>query len=222
MPWTSDHRAVLSTLELTPVALPTTISLATRMLTEGDSLDVYVNAPGSENNTIAIVPEGQALMSSVLEQGDVAGKDELALDLDSLVPGGYDVLLLDADGMELAHNQFWLRSRAANVTLVTDAPEYALSEPVTVSWTDGPASRWDWIGVYRAAKANPHKDDYLLWGYTGGHDSGALPPSVSGTMTMGPDSQGKPWPLPPGDYVAHYLLADQYESAGSIAFTVTP
>ena len=39
-------------------------------------------------------------------------------------------------------------------------------------------------------------------------------------MTMGPDSQGKPWPLPPGDYRIHYLLADQYDSAGYVEVTV--
>ena len=33
-----------------------------------------------------------------------------------------------------------------------------------------------------------------------------------------PDRQRRPrspWPLPEGDYVVHYLLADEYESAGS-------
>ena len=40
-------------------------------------------------------------------------------------------------------------------------------------------------------------------------------------MTLGPDTQGRPWPLPPGDYVVHYLLADQYDSAGSAQFTVS-
>ena len=44
--WTSDHRAVLSTFELEPLALPTTVSLDRRMLTEGDEFTVYHNAPG--------------------------------------------------------------------------------------------------------------------------------------------------------------------------------
>jgi hypothetical protein len=47
-----------------------------------------------------------------------------------------------------------------------------------------------------------------------------LPPSVSGSFMLDGSSQGKPWPLPPGDYVVHYLLTDQYTSAGSAAFTV--
>ena len=48
-----------------------------------------------------------------------------------------------------------------------------------------------------------------------------MPPSTDGSATIGPESQGSAWPLPPGDYVVHYLLADQYDSAGSTRFTVT-
>ena len=66
-----------------------------------------------------------------------------------------------------------------------------------------------------------------------GTDASPLPPRVVpqssvlisewlnfGAMTMGPDSQGRPWPLPPGDYQIHYLLADQYNSAGFVEVTV--
>jgi hypothetical protein len=110
--------------------------------------------------------------------------------------------------------------KTAGKDLATDKTTYAVGEPIEVTWDDGPANRWDWIGVYEADAANPAKDDYLLWGYTGGHEAGALPPTVFGAMTMGPDSQGKPWPLPPGDYRIHYLLADQYDSAGYVDVTV--
>ena len=40
-------------------------------------------------------------------------------------------------------------------------------------------------------------------------------------MMIGPDSQGGPWPLPPGEYVVHYLLTDRYRSAASATFEVT-
>ncbi len=39
-------------------------------------------------------------------------------------------------------------------------------------------------------------------------------------MTLGAKSQGNPWPLPPGDYHIHYLLADRYNSADYIEVTV--
>jgi hypothetical protein len=47
-----------------------------------------------------------------------------------------------------------------------------------------------------------------------------VPPTTDGEASLGPDSQGAPWPLPEGDYVVHYLLADEYESAGSAEFSV--
>jgi hypothetical protein len=40
-------------------------------------------------------------------------------------------------------------------------------------------------------------------------------------MTLDDDAQGHPWPLPPGEYTIHYLLTDQYTSAGSTVVTVT-
>ena len=129
-------------------------------------------------------------------------------------------MLVDAAGDELERNSFWVRSPRSDVTLSTDKATYAVGEPIEVTWDDGPANRWDWIGVYEADAADPKQDDYLVWGYTGGHDAGALPPAVFGSMTMGPDSQGRPWPLPPGDYRIHYLLADQYNSAGFVEVTV--
>ncbi|TEX51877.1 MAG: hypothetical protein B7C55_03360 [Actinomycetales bacterium mxb001] len=103
---------------------------------------------------------------------------------------------------------------------MSNKPIYAVGEPIEVSWTDGPANRWDWIGVFRAKAPDPESDDYLLWSYVGGHDAGAIPPSVAGSMVLGPDSEGKPWPLPPGTYRIHYLLTDEYTSAAYVDVTV--
>ena len=128
--------------------------------------------------------------------------------------------MLDSGGRELARNSFWVRSKNADVAIDTGKDTYAVGEPIDVTWDDGPANRWDWIGVYRASASDPQEDDYLLWGYTGGHESGALPPQVFGQMTLNEDSQGGHWPLPPGDYRIHYLLTDKYASAGYTALTV--
>ena len=51
-----------------PVALPTTVSLDRRMLTEGDEFTVYYNAPGASETTVSVVAEG----------GDVAASDSIA------------------------------------------------------------------------------------------------------------------------------------------------
>jgi hypothetical protein len=228
-PWTSDHRAVLSTFELAPVELPTTLSLERRLLTEGEELGVLYNAPESSENTIAIVPEGasaegasaeEAIAEGAIASVSVGQSGDTTFSTEKLEPSGYDIVMLDADGTELARNSFWVRSLEADVSLATDQQTYSVGEPIQLTWDDGPANRWDWIGVYEADAANPKKDDYLLWGYTGGHEAGALPPTVFGEMTLGPDSQGNPWPLPPGDYQIHYLQADQYNTAGFIEVTV--
>ena len=233
-PWTSDHHAVLSSFEVTPLELPTTVSLERRMLTEGDKLRVYYNAPGNDEVSIVVVPEdgdvsdaietvaiGGAAAETAAAGGATAGLSGVtSLDTRALDPAGYDIIMLDADGTELARNPFWVRSLKADVVIQTSKDTYEVGEPIDVTWDDGPANRWDWIGVYRASASNPQKDDYLLWGYTGGHESGALPPQVFGQMTLDEKSQGGPWPLPPGRYRIHYLLTDKYASAGYVDIRV--
>jgi hypothetical protein len=220
-PWTSDHRAVLSSFEVTPVAMPTMISVDARLATLGDRITVTYNAPGSDGNEIEIVPEGGDPASPV-ERLDAPGENgTIMLDTSSLEPGGYEAALLDDDDSELARISFWLRDPQAELELSTDRRTYKRGEPIEVAWTDGPANRWDWLGVYEASASDPKADSYLIWGYSGLHASGTLPPSTEGSVTLGPDTQGGPWPLPPGDYVVHYLLADEYNSAGSARFTVT-
>lgn len=213
-PWTSDHRAVLGSFEVSPVALRTTVSLDRRLITEGEGLRAYTNAPDHEGGvTVAVIPEGEGLDARVLEV-EAGNPGTVRLDTADLSPGGYEVVMLDDAGQEVARNAFWVRSVRDDIAITTDKSEYAVGEPIVVSWDDGPANRWDWIGVFRGGKSQPGVHDYLLWGYVGGHEAGALPPQVFGEMTLDENSQGKPWPLPPGKYRIHYLMADKYNSAG--------
>jgi hypothetical protein len=39
-------------------------------------------------------------------------------------------------------------------------------------------------------------------------------------MTLGPDSEGRAWPLPAGKYRIHYLLTDEFTSAAYVDITV--
>ncbi len=219
-PWTSDHRAVLSTFDVDPIELRQTLSLERRLVTEGEELGVMYNAPGSTENTIAVVPQDKSADESILTQSVSDEMGETSFSTDDLEPSGYDIVMVGSDGSELERNSFWVRSEVEDVALATNKMTYEVGEPIEVTWDDGPANRWDWVSVYKADASNPKQDDYLLWGYTGGHEAGALPPTVFGEMTMGPDSQGNPWPLPPGDYQIHYLLADQYNSAAYVEVTV--
>jgi hypothetical protein len=211
--WTSDHRAVLSRLSVRPAPIPTTVALSSRLVTVGD--DVTVTYRMHEGGgTVTLAGPGSASY-------DVAGTSGTVEVATGSLPGGsYRVDLTDGSGAVVASNELHVRPADARVELTTDAATYAEGAPVTVRWTDGPGNRWDWVGVYRAGAADPAVDSYLLWGYTGGHDAGALPPSTEGELVLGRDHQGRPWPLPPGRYVVHYLLTDQYVSAGRATFTV--
>ena len=219
-PWTSDHRAVLSSFEVAPVAMPTLIAVDARLRTVGDEITITYNSPGSADNEIAIVPKDGDPADPVRTLAATDERGTAKLDTSGWDPGAYEAVLTDGGDAETAGISFYLRDPRAQLELSTDQRSYERGEPVEVSWTEGPANRWDWLGVYKAAAANSEQDDYLIWAYTGGHASGTVPPTTAGRASLGPDSQGAPWPLPKGDYVVHYLLADEYESAGSAAFSV--
>jgi endonuclease/exonuclease/phosphatase family metal-dependent hydrolase len=217
-PWTSDHRAVMSTVEVTPHRMPVMVSLDRRMTTQGDEVTVGYRSE-ERAKTVAVVPTAADSDDGLrLEAPDESGT--ITVNTSELDPGEYDVRLLDDNAGSIAENSLTVRSPEPDLELTTDRPSYERGEPITVSWTSGPANRWDWVTVYSASAANPEKDDYLIWDYVGGHASGAVPPSVAGELVLGPDSQGGPWPLPPGTYVLHYLLTDQYDSAGRAEFRI--
>ena len=218
-PWTSDHRAVVSTFEVTPARMQTMVAVSPALLTHGDPLTISYHAPSAQGS-VAVMASGGDADAADVTQDLTSANGSFDLDSIKLAPGGYDAVLLGGDGAELARVGLWVRDPNAAITVSTDKPTYAEGEPIVVGWTGGPANRWDWIGVYKADKADPKVDSYLVWNYTGLHGSGTVPPAVDGSVTMDGSAQGAPWPLPPGDYVVHYLVTDRYRSIGSASFSV--
>lgn len=219
-PWSSDHRAVLSKFDVTPIAMPEMVAVSARLANVGDELTVAHNAPGSDDNEIAIVREGDDPADAVETLAASGERAPASLPTAGWGAGAYDAVLTDGDDEEVARVPFYLRDPDAQLQLATDRRTYELGEPIEVTWSEGPANRWDWLGVFKASASDPANDDYLIWSYSAGHSAGTVPPTTDGSATLGPDSQGDDWPLPPGDYVVHYLLADQYDSAGEARFTV--
>jgi hypothetical protein len=218
-PWTSDHRAIVSSFEVTPVTMPIMVSVDHALLMQGDPLTVSYNGP-SAGGSVAIVPSESDIDSAEVTEDVAERAGRFEIDTAALAPGGYDAVLVGAEGSEIARVEIWVRDPAASIRVSTDKETYEVGEPIIVRWTDGPANRWDWIGVYTADEADPEVDYYLIWNYTALHASGTLPPTVEGSVLMDETAQGRPWPLPPDEYVVHYLLTDDYVSAGSAAFEV--
>jgi endonuclease/exonuclease/phosphatase family metal-dependent hydrolase len=219
-PWISDHRAVLSTFDVRPMEMPELIAVDARLRTVGDLIAITWNAPGANGGEIGVVPEGGDPAEAVATLNAPDDRGTTTLDTAGWGPGTYEAVLVDGNDTEVARISFDLRDPQAELVLGTDKRTYARGEPIEVSWSRGPANRWDWLGVYKASAADPENDDFPVWAYVDGHDAGTAPPATEGEAVLGKDSQGTTWPLPPGDYVVHYLLADQYESAGSAEFTV--
>jgi hypothetical protein len=174
---------------------------------------------------VAVVPVGGApadALESPAAPAGAAASGSVQVPTQALDPGDYELLLVGADNEIQARAPFWVQAPGSKPVLATDKTTYSPGEPIVVTWKNAPANRWDWLGVYKAAAADPTVDSYLIWQYTGGAGSGTSAGTVAGSMTMDKGTiEGKPWPLPPGRYVLHYLLADGYEAAAKTTFTIT-
>jgi hypothetical protein len=214
---------VTATFEVTPGPLPVMVALSPQVATAGDTVTARYRADG-EARALAVVRVGgsppDALESlDVPAGGEAYGSVEFATQ--ALSPGDYEMLLVGAGDEVQARAPLWIQEPGARPILTTDKTAYASGEQIVVTWKNAPANRWDWLGVYEAAAADPDVDYYLIWQYTGGAGSGTSAGTVAGTMTLDEDTvEGEPWPLPSGEYVLYYLLADGYEWVAKAGFSV--
>jgi endonuclease/exonuclease/phosphatase family metal-dependent hydrolase len=209
-PWPSDHRAVVSTLQVTPATPPVFVATRQRLLNVGTHLAVTFHSPGGPDESVAITgPGGAATQPPVAEQptGSAAPTDgTLSFATRGLRPGHYRVSLRDGAGAELAHCWFWLKAPRAQPRVFTARRVYKVGQPIVVEWRDTPGERWDWVAVYDR-RADPNVAYYYLWGYTFA--------TIAGHCTLdrtqpyfGYDPQ--PWPLKAGTYSIYLLRDDGY------------
>lgn len=204
-PWPSDHRAVISRFSLMPAPATTLVAVDRQVVVQGERIVVRYVAPGEdETRQIAILPgasdDSRALMSlPILDGSDHrAGTFGTA----TLEPGTYRAAVIGGTGVVEAEVPFWVIGRAASATV--DAPETVpAGSPIHVTWTNAPANRLDWIGVYPAGVAD-------LYGYSGFFYTGAR---SSGEMQIDSESLGAE--LVPGDYDIRLMLDDGYSVLAS-------
>ncbi len=199
------------------------VAVSPQVATVGDAVTAYYSADGAAAS-LAVVRRARrrrtpSRASPLAAGGEAHGSAEVATQ--SLAPGDYEVLLVGAGDEVQARAPLWIQKPGAKPILRTDSTAYGSGEPIVVTWKNAPANRWDWLGVYKTDAADPNIDSYLIWQYTGGAGSGTSAGTVAGTMTMDKDTvEGEPWPLPSGDYVLYYLLADGYEWVAKSEFRV--
>jgi endonuclease/exonuclease/phosphatase family metal-dependent hydrolase len=211
-PWGTDHRAVVGTFTVQPAAPPSFVSVDQRLVPIGDAIVARFHPSGAEGQRIAIAKAGSA-GEPLLSIGTVDVVDgEWAADSTSLPSGDYEVRLVAADGAVVSSAPVSVAASGTKPSLTLDSATYKAGAPITVTWRDAPGSRWDWIGVY-ARGGDPLVDSYVYYVYTG--------QEVRGSVVIDESGEGD-WPLPAGDYDAHYLLDDGYASLAVAPFSVTP
>jgi len=216
-PWPSDHRAVVSTVEVVPGPAPAMVSIDRRSVTQGEVLTARFHAETGdgrlEGGRVVILDAKAAqdaapLVSLASNDGtDRAGS--VAFGTATLDPGAYVAALRDGDGKEIARSvPFWVVAGDHRLALATDKPSYAPGETVTVTWSNAPGNRFDWLGIYK--KGEPADDNYQSFFYVNAAVAGSL--AIDKTL-LGDD-------LAPGEYEVRFELDDGYSRLAAAPFTV--
>jgi hypothetical protein len=202
-PWPTDHRGVVYELDVALAESEPYVAPLQRLAARGELVPVKVFAdPMPEELTVT--SRGASLVSEV----DADGASEVPTD--ALSPGGAD-LTIGPLGDPLASATLWVTEPGSAPTITTSAQTYRPGEPIPVSWEDAPGNKWDWIGVYRRG-ADPNVAWYKNWDYTDAQ--------IAGSVLIGGETPGGPWPLPPGKYDVVLLEDDSYDELARAPFVV--
>lgn len=212
----TDHRGVVSTLDVRPAVPPVLVAPAVRSASIGDRVPVTFHAPGADGERVALLDAaGRAAVAvGTGERGD----GSVTLATAGLARGRYQVALLGAGDRVLSRTPLWLYPRAEPARVAVSKARYAVGEPIGVSWSRAPGMALDWVSVFRCRPSGcTGNNGYLVYDYTGNRIEGSLglgAGSVEGNAT---------WPLRPGRYVVRLLTDDGLRSvAKSEVFTIAP
>ena len=214
-PFPSDHRGVVSTVTVTPHKPPYLVATDKRVVKQGETFVVRYFAPNGEaQDRIAVVAAGDDATTDALmwlPPYEASFSGSVTFGSGTLTPGLYEVVLLGEDHDEVARNAFWVVAPTAQPTLQTAQPSFTVGEPITVTWDNAPAQRWDWLAIYSAGDPDLYNG---YWGYL------YTKATVAGSATFGHETLGEEL-LPPGDYTARLLLDDGYAVLAEADFTIT-
>jgi len=207
MPWSSDHRAVLTTVAVTPMDAPPLIAVEPRPVRQGDSLVLRVVVPSGTPYTAMIMARGTDKPLTGIADVDPADRPTIRLSSADLPVGDYDAVL-STDGKELAHTRFSVVAPDGKATLTVTA-KVVTGGDISLDFRGSQGFKLDWIGIYKAGE--PSVYNYLGFAYTGAR--------INGTLTFPAVDLYKE--LIPGDYEARLMFDDHYEVLATAPFTVT-
>jgi endonuclease/exonuclease/phosphatase family metal-dependent hydrolase len=211
MPWPSDHRAVVSTIRVVPMASPALITVEPRPVVAGQPFLLRASMPDRADWTGVVTPRGGDPVRDRLTGVTGVGfweRPTIKLSTIALAPGKYDAVLLDAQERELARTRFSVLGRDEPPAIAVRNAVVRQGESIAVAWSGAPGLRFDWIGIYHRGESSVY--NYLGFVTTGARHEGEL--AITGDAL--------PEPLPPGDYEVRLLQDDSYVVLAIAPFTI--
>lgn len=210
-PWPSDHRAVLSTLDVVPADAPPLIVAEPSLVVPGNSFLLRVHSPAGATYSAYLVPQGAGTEQALTGIADVnpADRPTIRLSTIGLKPGAYDAVLLAEDGTELARSALSVAPADGVATLEITQDTITPGADIALAFSGAPGFKLDWIGIYRAG--DPSVYDYLGFAYTGARHEGRITFPAAELYEE----------LAPGDYEARLMFDDHYRTLAIAPFTVT-
>jgi endonuclease/exonuclease/phosphatase family metal-dependent hydrolase len=215
-PYPSDHRAVVTTIEVDPVEPPVFVATERMRVIAGDRLLVRYHAPGGdETDRLAVLAAGGSVPDDELmwlppQEAEFFGA--VRFGTGGLKAGEYAAVLVGADNQELSRSRFWVVAPDALPSVRVAQATYAPGEAITINWANAPAHMRDWVSIYPAGTLDLY-NGYLAYAYTGA--------TVAGEYTFDADDLGEAM-LPPGEYLATLNSDDGYAILAQVPFTVGP
>jgi len=211
-PWPSDHRAVLTVLDVVPVEAPALITTEPRPVREGGDLLLRVNVPGGGGWAGLVVPRGAASdTGGLIGITDVTLEDRTTILFSTrgMAPGQYDAVLLTPEGGELARHAFSVIPADGEARLEITSQQVVPGGDIALRFAGAPGFKLDWIGIYR--KGDPSVYGYLGFAYTGARHEGEILFPAAELYEE----------LIPGEYEARLYFDDHYRVLAIAPFTVT-
>ena len=194
-PYPSDHRAVISTVRLAPVAPRPFASVLHRRIERGDDVGVrYASPRGEGRDHLAIARAGERDPIMTLPPQEASFFGHVTFGSGGLTPGRYEAQLV---------SRRRIRSRSTFWVVAQDARPRIRARGTKISWRNTPGYRRDWIGIWKAGDTDLY-NDYLTFEYTGA--------AVNGSTTISG--------LEPGRYVARLMKDDGYAELARTRFRV--
>ena len=116
LPWPTDHRAVVSTVDVTAVSPPSFVAPISEVVKEGRSVPAAFHDDTATGRTIGLWPEGvdptsdAALVSATLDDATEDGTARLSTE--GMTSGDYQLAMIDDDDVVASSSVTVLRPRA--------------------------------------------------------------------------------------------------------------